>query len=294
MGFGRFLSLVAFLPPSVFAFSPAYCQEAATDGRIIYARDYFLRVQPTSAYDMVAQLPGFRIVEGDTEVRGYSGAAGNILIDGQRPAGKAEMIEALLKRIPAARVVRIELVRAGSQGYDMQGYALLANVILAAGGKLGGRVEGEYGDYRHGYRAGRASAQLEFERDAHAVNLFGAVYREIDDEHGFGSRNRLAADGTAVRLSDYFQPEGENVVEGTIAYRQPLLGGTLRLNGLVQDKRKFADIGYDIYFPVRDTIRGSERKHTRTYEAGLRYERPLGGSADMDEDQRAIGTPFVG
>lgn len=277
----RLLAFAAVIPSAVALIPAASCQEAA-DGKIIYSRDYFARVQPTSAHDMVGQLPGFRIVEGDAEVRGYSGAAGNILIDGQRPAGKAETLEAVLKRIPAARVVRIELIRAGAPGYDMQGYALLANVVLAPGGKLLGRIEGEYADYRHGYRAGRVSAQLEFERSAHVINLSGAAYREIDDEHGVGSRNRFAADGTPIRLSDYAQPEGANIVEGSMAYRQPLLGGTLRLNGLVQDKRKFADIGYDIYFPARETITGSERKHVRTYEAGLRYERPLGGSTDMD------------
>ncbi|MBL9068839.1 MAG: Plug domain-containing protein [Sphingopyxis sp.] len=110
---------------------PTAAQEAAGEGRTAYASDFFSRSQPTSAHDMVVLLPGFRLVEGDTELRGYSGASGNVLVDGQRPAGKAETLEEVLKRIPATRVERIELVRAGAPGVDMQGY--VSNGPLIAG-----------------------------------------------------------------------------------------------------------------------------------------------------------------
>lgn len=269
------------LPGALLA-PPAAASEPAGTETAVYAEDFFARAQPSNAFDMVALLPGFRLIEGDVEVRGYSGAAGNILVDGQRPASKAETLETMLRRIPASRVLRIELIRAGTPGYDMQGYPLLANIVLKSGSKLAGRLEGEYALYRHGFRGPRGSAQISFDRGGHVVELFGAAYREIDDEHGFGSRNRFAGDSTPLRLADYFQPEGTDVLEGTLAYRQPLFGGTLRLNGLVQDKRMFANIGYDIRFPAAQTILGSERNHTRTYEAGLRFERALGAASDME------------
>lgn len=261
---------------------PAAAQEAVAEGVTAYPAGFFARVQPTSAYDMILLVPGFRIIAGDTELRGYSGAAGNVLIGGQRPAGKAETLEDLLKRLPAARVERIDLIRPGAPGYDMQGYGLLANVVLASGGRVSGRIEGEAAVFRHGYRAPRGSAQVSLDLGDRAIDLFGAAYREIDDEHGFGSRNRFAADGSPIRIADYFQPEGANVVEGTAAYRQPLLGGTIRLNGLVQDRRMFADIGYDVVFPAVEVISGSERDHKRTYEAGMRYERALGAASDLE------------
>jgi len=258
------------------------CAQETTGNVTAYPASFFARVQPTSAYDMVLLVPGFRIIEGDTELRGYSGAAGNVLVGGQRPSGKAETLEDLLKRIPAARVERVELLRAGAPGYDFQGYALLVNVVLASGGRVSGRVEAEGALFRHGYRAPRGSVQVGIDLGERVIDLFGAVYREIDDEHGFGSRNRFAEDGSPVRLADYYQPEGTDVVEATAAYRQPLLGGTVRLNGLVQDKRMFADIGYDVTFPAAEVIRGRERNHTRTYEAGLRYERALGAASDLE------------
>ncbi|ALJ14547.1 TonB-dependent receptor plug domain-containing protein [Sphingopyxis macrogoltabida] len=261
---------------------PAAAQDMASEGRTAYTPEYFARVQPTTAFDMLAILPGFRLVEGNTDVRGYSGAAGNILIDGQRPAGKAETLEDMLKRIPAARVARIELVRAGTPGIDMQGFALLANVVLRSDSRLAGRIEAENALFRHGYSAPRGSVQVDLDRGGHVLNLFGAVYRTIDDEHGFGTRDRFAADGTPLRLADYAQPEGETVVETSAGYRTPLFGGTLRLNGLFKDVRMFADIGYDIRFPEPETITGSERNHTRTWEAGLRYERTLGAADDIE------------
>src|SRR3546814_3364648 len=78
---------------------------------------------------MVVLLPGFRLQEGNAEVRGYSGSGGNVLVDGTRPASKEETLETILKRIPARLVDHIELVRNSAAGYDMQGYALIANIV---------------------------------------------------------------------------------------------------------------------------------------------------------------------
>ncbi|UKK83119.1 TonB-dependent receptor [Sphingopyxis sp. BSN-002] len=264
------------------AAAAAAAQEGADTGGPVYDRSFFDRTQPSNAYEMVALLPGFTIVEGDTDVRGYSGAAGNVLIDGQRPSGKTDTLATILKRIPAARVGRIELIRAGTASYDMQGYALLANVILVKAGRISGRIEAEQALYRHGLHAPRISAQATLDRHDRVVDLFATAYREIDDEHGFGIRNRFAADGSPLRLVDYAQPEGARVVQATLAYRQPLLGGTLHINALVQDKRKFADIAYAVRFPAPDTIDGSERETARTYESGLRYERALGPANDLE------------
>ena len=84
-----------------------------------YPADYFARSQPATAFDMVRLVPGFRLQEGDAELRGYSGAAGNVLVDGQRPASKQETLEDVLKRVPAETVERIELIRSGAGAYDM-------------------------------------------------------------------------------------------------------------------------------------------------------------------------------
>src|SRR3546814_6706457 len=60
--------------------SPLYAQTSDSAGTTSYAADFFTRSQPTTAYDMVALLPGFRLQEGNAEVRGFSGSGGNVLI----------------------------------------------------------------------------------------------------------------------------------------------------------------------------------------------------------------------
>ncbi|MBN8844129.1 MAG: TonB-dependent receptor [Sphingomonadales bacterium] len=262
--------------------APAASQEAAAQDQPVYPAEFFAFGQPSNAFDMIALLPGFRLVEGNSSLRGYSGAGGNVLIDGQRPAGKAETLEDILKRIPAARVERIEILRAGAPGVDMQGYALLANVVLAKSGRLGGRAEWRQGFYRDVGLAPRVAGQVDFDKGGHIVNLSAALYRDIDDEHGYGTRNRYALDGTPLRLARYFQPEETRGIDATAEYRKAMLGGTLRLDGLIRAKRQIVDLGYDISFPVPATIRGSERKRTRIYEGGLRFERPLGSTTDFD------------
>ena len=69
----------------------------------VFSPDYFASAHPADAYDMVRRLPGFELIEGDDEVRGFSGSRGNILFDGRAPSGKEESLEEMLRGIPAAK-----------------------------------------------------------------------------------------------------------------------------------------------------------------------------------------------
>lgn len=84
-----------------------------TESRVTaYPNAFFARVQPYSAFDMLAVLPGYTFSESNAEVRGFAGAGGNVLIDGSRPASKQETLETILRRIPAGTVDHIEVIRA--------------------------------------------------------------------------------------------------------------------------------------------------------------------------------------
>src|SRR3546814_7504238 len=72
----------------------------------------------------------------------------------------------------------------------MQGYALLANVVRKQEARLSGRLEGEYAVFRHGYSSPRVAGTLSYRSGDRLIELQAARYRQIDDEHGFGSRNR--------------------------------------------------------------------------------------------------------
>ncbi len=100
--------------------------------RVIYKPGYFTQFNPITALDMVARVPGFSVDGGD-DVRGFGGAAGNVLIDGQRPSTKSASLDEILTRIGAGSVAYIELIRGGTGGLDVAGQAVVVNVIRKEG-----------------------------------------------------------------------------------------------------------------------------------------------------------------
>eukprot|EP01035_Chromulina_nebulosa_P057385 gene57385-78622_t len=102
--------------------------EPAERGTLTFPPSFFAETQPTSAFDMVVRVPGFTFDRG-ASVRGLSGAGGNVLIDGQPPVSKNDPLDEILKRIPAGSVARIDLIRGGAAGIDMDGRSVLVNVV---------------------------------------------------------------------------------------------------------------------------------------------------------------------
>jgi hypothetical protein len=95
----------------------------------------FARFEPHNALDMLRQVPGFVIREADQE-RGLGEATGNVVFNGQRISGKSNDVLTELTRVPAANVVRIEIVDAATLAIPgLSGQ--IANVITKAGGISG-------------------------------------------------------------------------------------------------------------------------------------------------------------
>ncbi|MEX2494612.1 MAG: TonB-dependent receptor [Woeseia sp.] len=111
--------------------SPGAASAALSDEEEVvdYAAEFFQQYAPDTALDMIRQLPGFQIDDGGDK-RGFGGAAGNVLIDGRRPSAKQDPPSAILRRIPAAIVESIELIRGQVRGLDSQGHSVLANILL--------------------------------------------------------------------------------------------------------------------------------------------------------------------
>ncbi|HEX3107361.1 MAG TPA: hypothetical protein VHQ22_23195 [Terriglobales bacterium] len=125
---------------------PAICQQKAaatptattrTHAIIRYGPEFFKGKGVQTAYDMVNLLPGFAFSLGVTNVRGYAEAAGNVLIDGERPSDKQFTLDVVLQQIPADQVDYIEVIEGGKTGIDMLGQPVVANVVRkkAAGNK---------------------------------------------------------------------------------------------------------------------------------------------------------------
>ncbi|NNE38525.1 MAG: TonB-dependent receptor plug domain-containing protein, partial [Gammaproteobacteria bacterium] len=136
--------------------TPGFAQEDADisvnnnndqDGVVTYDADFFRRYQPNTALDMAARVPGFNLDDGgDTQVfgadvRGYGGAAGNILINDRRPSAKQDSPTAILSRISAETVDRIELIRVKVRDIDLLGQTEVINVILKEGAAASVRWE---------------------------------------------------------------------------------------------------------------------------------------------------------
>ena len=74
----------------------------------VYSPSDFARFSPTTALDMVNQIPGFTIDSGDDR-RGLGQGGANVLINGERISGKSNDAISELRRISASDVTRIEI-----------------------------------------------------------------------------------------------------------------------------------------------------------------------------------------
>jgi len=110
---------------------------ATMDGRV-FEPDYFERFAPRNALDMLRQVPGFLLQGGGggNSGRGFGQANENVLVNGQRLTSKSESAQDQLRRIPAGKVIRIEIV--DGTALDIPGLTgQVANVIVESGGISG-------------------------------------------------------------------------------------------------------------------------------------------------------------
>ena len=109
MTYSRKCNLLATLAiPCLMLAAPARSAAAETAsggaGVTSYPPSFFAAYQPTTALDLINHLPGFGYDPGD-QVRGFAGAASNVLIDGARPASKSDTTDNILSRIPDRKSV---------------------------------------------------------------------------------------------------------------------------------------------------------------------------------------------
>jgi hypothetical protein len=118
-------------------------QNAGPGGRTVYEAAYFGQFAPSNALQIVERVPGFTLELGDQEVRGFGQAAGNVVINGQRPSSKSDTLETILARIPASRVARVEVGPGDLFGSEFSGKPQVVNVVTTAGGGLAGTFNGQ-------------------------------------------------------------------------------------------------------------------------------------------------------
>jgi len=257
---------------------------APGQGVVSYAPEFFSAVRPVTAFDMIRRLPGFSFDAGPGgQVRGFADAAGNVLIDGERPASKQDDLGSALSRIPAAQVARIDVISGGAPGIDMQGRTVLANVILKHDGAghavvaVSDKVSALNGQEIPG-------ADLEWTQ-SFGARTFEAAFNEggfIDD--GSGPGPHLQYDGTGAEIYDahLWTHAGGNQGTLTSAFSTPLAGGKFRINGLIQltdyldheaDEGSIPAGGDDTYKDENANLNG---------EIGLHYNRDFGANTTLE------------
>jgi len=194
-----------------------------------YPREFFEGFAPSTAFDMVARVPGFTLDQGESR-RGFGDAGGNVLINGARPGSKAGGAREALSRIPASAVVRIDLVTNPTTS-EASGQAVIVNLILretSLSGSWGVSVsrnrEGDIRPYMEASLSGpiagwRASGRVQFD-----------AWREPAN----GIRRRSGPAGE-LRLFEQERRVADEV-EITLAgdARRETLGGEIVLNGRLE------------------------------------------------------------
>jgi hypothetical protein len=242
-----------------------------------YDAAYFAKFAPTTALDIVNQIPGFQLDLGNTDTRGFGGAAGNIVINGARPSSKADNLATVLSRIPARRVQRVEVGPGDLYGAEYAGRAQVANVVLTAEGGIDGNVTASARRGYNGKVTPTASASALIKRGQSTINLAAGLERYDQFDEGtdkltdpvtgelFEKRRKRnsyynrdpyvsaswaleQASDRAIRLNARFQPSTFRLTQWNHAMP---VGEPDRQDRLVQRyKRPTFEIGGDITRPL--------------------------------------------
>jgi len=266
-------------PTLGLAETPAQATQASDQGTLIFEPAFFADSRPNTALDMVNRIPGFSVNDGDGS-RGFEGSVGNVLINGARPASKNDLGSNVLGRTLASQVERIELVRGGASGIEMQGYSVVANVILkgeassrqhiltAGGVFFEGGKDMFNGTYQFSAKEGERSW---------GVTLSDGL--GMSDSNGKGIVTRHNAQGQLLRSETYFNDGfgGGNSIRGN--YASPLLGGKIDLTGRigVNDSHNIDHHFTDQIF--REALFDEEGV---SGEVGLVYTRPLSDKLKLE------------
>ena len=207
--------------------------QEAQRGVLVFTPDFFAGAQPNHALDMIARLPGFAFNPGDNDTRGFAGAAGNVLIDGDRPATKSDGLEGVLRRISADSVERIELIRGGAPGIDMQGQTVVANVVLKRTVTVQRVLETNAYFYPDGYVGPILAGQWSRREGENQTEASFSATTDRTDGTSDGFRRRYAPDGTLIQDADLVLWDRFRNVRLTGGVQRTVAGGRLRVNALL-------------------------------------------------------------
>ncbi|CAN5420465.1 TonB-dependent receptor [soil metagenome] len=245
--------------------------EASQQGVLVFTPDFFAEQRPNTALDMVNRIPGFSVDDGSGS-RGFEGSVGNVLINNARPASKSDTGSNVLGRTTAAQVERIELIRGGAPGIDMQGYSVVANVILKSGASRQTIIEANAVLFDGGHDIYGGRYQFTETRGERTWGVVLSDGQGMSDSNGVGPVIRRDAAGNVLRNEHYFNDSygGGDGLRGN--YTGPLWGGKVDLT---------ARIGVNDYHSIQQQTSPTVLRESlyendnHNGELGVVYTRPL-------------------
>ena len=207
--------------------------DAARQGVLVFEPAFFADARPDTALDMIARLPGFALESGDSGTRGLAGTSGNVLIDGRRPSTKSDNLDQILRRISAAGVAHVELIRGGAPGIDMQGRSVVANVILIRTVTTERVVESNTYVYPDGHLGPVLSARWSRREGDDQIEGSISGFSDRTDGTGEGFRRRYDPAGNLIQDADLVLWDRIRNLRATGAVQRRVGGGLLRVNGLL-------------------------------------------------------------
>lgn len=200
--------------------------DASQRGVLVFTPDFFAAQRPNTALDMVNRVPGFSIDNG-SGARGFEGAVGNVLINNNRPASKNDSGSNVLGRTLANQVERIELIRGGAPGIDMQGYSVVVNVILKTTDSRQSILTWNAMLFEGGHDIYGGSYQFTQNKGDRSWGVTLSDGMGSSDSNGVGRSVRRNAAGDVIR-DERFENDGWGGGQGIRGnYTGPLFGGKL-------------------------------------------------------------------
>lgn len=244
-----------------------------------YDAAFFSQFAPSTALQIIERVPGFAFDRGDSEVRGFGQAAGNVVINGQRPSSKADSLETVLARIPANRVLRVEVGPGDLFGSEFAGKPQVANVVLTAAGGLSGTAAATVRRDYSGAVLPEANASLLLKRGGSTFNVAAGFENEDTTEEGTDTLRALPSRAvTEFRRKINTVRDPERFLSAAWAHD----GGenrTAHLNGRVELERFKIDQANHVVptgGPERDDTL-AQRYARDSYEIGGDVTRPFAG-----------------
>lgn len=253
--------------------APAPQADAARSGVLVFTPDFFADQRPNTALDMVSRLPGFAVQDGDGS-RGFEGAVGNILINGSRPASKNDTGSSVLSRTLVPQVERIELIRGGAPGIDMQGYSVVVNVITRTQASTEQIVTLNGFFFEGG--TDRAAGSYQFTR-RNGERVWGFTLSDgvaINDSNGVGRVVRRDADGVVTRDEGYYDDQTGGGQSVRVNFADAFMGGKIDLTARL-GRNDFSQYSLQDGPGVLRENRFADEGESG--EVGAVFTRPMGG-----------------